>query len=253
MAFRGRRPPARIVKTPVAAEARLGFDYLLKQSNRRTTLSLQVKDGRVEVAAPESLPVQEAHSFVADKRQWVLQQLDKQRQRRDEAADYSFEDGDRIPYLGQHYTLQIGRAPQTRVHLAEERGLLYVLLGNRSRRPRPEQVKQALQTWYRQQAAELLTGKTRVAAGRLGVGVKEVCFRQTKSKWGHCTREGVIQYNWLIMQAPVAVVDYLVAHEVSHRVHLNHSQRFWRQVEVLCPDYQSQRRWLRENSHRLGL
>jgi len=245
--------PARITHTPIASRAQLGFDYTLKQSSRRTTLSLLVKDGVVEVAAPEALPSHEAHSFVASKARWVLTKLQEQRQRLAEVANYCYEEGERFPFLGQSYQLVVGKAPRTQVHLGEAQGLLYVLLGGRSRKPRGEQIKDALQRWYRQQAEVLLGGKTRTMAERLGVIVTDIRWRQTRSKWGHCTRDGVIQYNWLIVQAPEAVVDYLVAHEVCHRVHLNHGKRFWQKVASVCPDYERQRRWLRDNGHRLGL
>ena len=276
MALRRRRrprPPARIVTTEVVAQARLGFDYLLKQSNRRTTLALQVKAGRVEVAAPAALAAAEAHRFVAAKQQWVLAQLDRQRQRLEETADYRFEDGEAFPYLGRNYRLRVKKAGQTSVQLLEtpvfervcvegasvedagvdEPGVIEVRLGSRSRKLERDQIQQALKQWYRRQAEELLSDKTYAAARQLGVTVKAINFRQTKSKWGHCTAGGVIQYNWWIVQAPEPVLDYLVAHEVSHRVHLNHSPRFWQQVAVLCPDYQRLRRWLRDNGHRFGL
>lgn len=207
----------------------------------------------MEVAAPETLPTEEVHSFVAAKAKWVLDKLREQHQRLAEVANYGYEEGESFPFLGQHYRLVVGRASRTQVQRVDEQRLLYVLLGGRSRKPKAEQIKEALQRWYRQQAEVLLTRKTEAVAERLGVTVTAIRWRQTRSKWGHCTRDGVIQYNWLIIQAPEAVVDYLVAHEVSHRVHLNHGKRFWQKVASVCPDYDRQRLWLRDNGHRLGL
>lgn len=247
------QPPARIVSTEIAAEARLGFDYILKQSSRRKTLSLQVKAGCVEVAAPEKMPATQAHAFVEEKQQWVLRKLEEQHQRLAEEASYEFVEGEHFPFMGETYSLVLGRAPLTQVHILRDRQVLYVLLGNRSRKPQHEQIKQALQQWYRDQAERILTEKTLALANRIGVTVAAIKLRQTRSKWGHCTRDGVIQYNWLIMQAPEPVIDYLVAHEVSHRVHLNHGKRFWNKVASVCPNYEQQRTWLREKSHRLGL
>ena len=78
-------------------------------------------------------------------------------------------------------------------------------------------------------------------------------MRFTRSKWGHCTSEGVLQYNWHIVLAPEPVVDYLVAHEVCHLRHLNHSAHFWALVASVCPDYQAQRDWLKANGRCLTL
>lgn len=83
--------------------------------------------------------------------------------------------------------------------------------------------------------------------------VSDIRFRRTKTKWGHCTSRGVIQYNWLIMMAPRDIIDYLIAHEVSHLAHPNHSARFWQQVARLAPNYLQERAWLRENGHKLNL
>ena len=87
----------------------------------------------------------------------------------------------------------------------------------------------------------------------VGLLISLVSFRKTKTKWGHCSTRGIIQFNWLIMMAPNEVIDYLVAHEVSHLVHMNHSTDYWRVVSSLCPNYKIHRDWLRENEHRFRL
>ena len=99
----------------------------------------------------------------------------------------------------------------------------------------------------------MLADKTRNRAAELGVTVGDIRLRLTRSKWGHCTRSGIIQYNWLIALAPESVVDYLVIHEVCHRRHLNHSRAYWQLVESLCPDYLRRRQWLKDWGHTLVL
>ena len=75
-------------------------------------------------------------------------------------------------------------------------------------------------------------------------------YRKTKTKWGHCTREGVIQLNWQLMMTPEPVRHYLITHELCHLVHMNHSKRFWDLVERHCPNYFEAEQWLREHEHR---
>jgi predicted metal-dependent hydrolase len=95
--------------------------------------------------------------------------------------------------------------------------------------------------------------KTRYYARELGLEHKlgKVTYRKTRTKWGHCDESGDIQFNWLLMLAPKPVLDYLIAHETSHLRYLNHSARFWRTVESLCPRYKEHRDWLTNNGHRL--
>ncbi len=72
-----------------------------------------------------------------------------------------------------------------------------------------------------------------------------------RTRWGSCTAEGVIRLNWRLIQVPSAVLDYVIAHELAHLQHMNHSPAFWAETARLCADWQARRRWLRDNGHRL--
>jgi len=92
-------------------------------------------------------------------------------------------------------------------------------------------------------------------AAQLGLEhrLNKVTFKKTKSKWGHCTHDGRLQFNYLIMLCPPPVVDYLIAHEVSHLKFIDHSENFWQTVAQLDPEYIHRRRWLRQQEHKLWL
>jgi len=81
--------------------------------------------------------------------------------------------------------------------------------------------------------------------------VSRVTVRNQRSRWGSCSRRGTISLNWRIIQAPSFVRDYLILHELMHLRQMNHSARFWREVERVCPDYQTAERWLKEHSELL--
>ena len=100
---------------------------------------------------------------------------------------------------------------------------------------------------------QILSRKTLALAARLGKTVSKITIKATKTKWGHCTSRGAIQYNWQILLAPEPVVDYLVAHEVSHLIHHDHSPAFWARVARICPDYLALRRWLKQQGGQLVL
>jgi len=82
-----------------------------------------------------------------------------------------------------------------------------------------------------------------------GVNVSLVTVRNQKSRWGSCSRRGTISLNWRLIQTPKFVRDYIILHELAHRRQMNHSGKFWQEVERLCPDYLQAKRWLKQ--HRL--
>lgn len=80
----------------------------------------------------------------------------------------------------------------------------------------------------------------------LGVTYGRVSVRHMKSLWGSCTAEGDLSFNCLLMKAPESVMDYVIVHELCHRLEMNHSPVFWEHVSAVIPDHKKQRKWLRE-------
>src|ERR1700761_5810510 len=99
--------------------------------------------------------------------------------------------------------------------------------------------------------AILLSYRADAMAALIDRKVARVTVRDTVSRWGSCARGGNLSFSWRLIFAPEAVIDYVVAHEVAHLVHMNHGVRFWRLVEKLHPDVKPQRLWL--NRHRTRL
>mgnify|MGYP003314484138 FL=1 len=113
--------------------------------------------------------------------------------------------------------------------------------------------KKQLEGYLIDKATEYIIPRAKGLAAHLGVGgkISEIKLRKTKSKWGHCTSKGVVQFNWLIMLAPNSIIDYIITHEVCHLIRMDHSQNFWELVESICPDYQKYVTWLKSHEHRL--
>jgi len=84
-------------------------------------------------------------------------------------------------------------------------------------------------------------------AATLGVRAKSIRITDSKSRWGSCSSTRTLSFSWRIIMAPPAVLHYLAAHEVAHLREMNHSDRFWKLVEALCPDMQVQKTWLRRH------
>lgn len=112
-------------------------------------------------------------------------------------------------------------------------------------------VERRLIFWLRELARAELGARVGLHAGRLGVSYGRVTLRDTKSRWGSCSAAGNLNFNWRLILAPPEILDYVAAHEVAHRLEMNHSPRFWGHVEKLVGDPAGARAWLRR--HGAGL
>lgn len=85
----------------------------------------------------------------------------------------------------------------------------------------------------------------------VGVSYGRIAIRAQKTRWGSCSAKGNLNFNCLLMLAPPEVLDYVVVHELCHRLQMNHSPRFWAEVERVLPGYRAQRRWLKQHGPEL--
>lgn len=99
----------------------------------------------------------------------------------------------------------------------------------------------------RRRAKERLSARAAHYAPIVGVSYGRIGIRCQRTRWGSCSSRGDLSFNCLLMLAPDYVADYVVVHELCHRLEMNHSPRFWSEVGRVLPDYQAARRWLREN------
>jgi len=110
--------------------------------------------------------------------------------------------------------------------------------------------------FLRREAKRDLEIASRHFATELGVQVKRVAVRDQSSRWGSCSTTGVLSFSWRLILAPNMVLNYLAAHEVAHLVEMNHSARFWRLVQRICPYHERAKGWLDVHGtdlHRYGL
>ena len=90
-----------------------------------------------------------------------------------------------------------------------------------------------------------------VLSEKLGKSPRSISLRDTRSRWGSCTSLGDVMVSWRLIGAPPKVYEYVIAHELAHLIELNHSPRFWSQVEALMPDWKPARAWLKANGAQL--
>ena len=232
------------------------LDYQLFKSDRRKTLSLQVKNGEVIVRAPTYLSHVEIEQFITRKSLWLKEKLDLHKNQ-PKISKLNFLLGDTIHVLGERKTLNVSYGKKNEV--INQVDNILVILSFRSvendcsgeHKKQPALVKKQLELWFKSQLLSYLDDKLSFFSENIGLYFNSVKVRQYKSRWGSCNNKGELSFNYLLMMTPFDVIDYVIVHELCHLKHLNHSQSFWSLVNEQYPDYLSAKAWLKANNQSL--
>ena len=100
---------------------------------------------------------------------------------------------------------------------------------------------------FRRLAKEKIPKRVALFAEQVGVDYGKITIKDTKSRWGRCSYQGNLNFCWRLILAPEEVLDYIVVHELCHRLEMNHSARFWAEVKRVLPEYEKSKEWLKEN------
>lgn len=208
---------------------------------RRARLSVDRATGRVRLVLPPRAPIKQALAWAEGKAEWIA----AQRERLPEARP--FVPGAEIPFGDTTLTIVWDSSAPRRVERVGVELRCGGTLDGMSRRAT---------LWLKREALRVLSEETAEFAARAGVVVTKVAIGDPKTRWGSCASSGTIRYSWRLILMPEFVRRSTVAHEVAHRLHMNHSAHFYRVVEILDErDPDESRRWLRANGaalHWLG-
>ena len=210
--------------------------------SKRKTLALIVKpDGSVLVRAPLRVSMASIQDFVRKNTQWIEKQQAKALAALP-PAPRRYVHGDMFPYLGTSYPLEIVERQKEGLQLD---GNFKLAVSHQSK------AVLAFERWYREQARQILLERVEFFARQCEFRYKGIRITSARTRWGSCSATGSLSFSWRLIMAPLAVVDYVVVHELVHTVFHNHSKQFWNRVGTIMPDYQEHRRWLKENGRQI--
>lgn len=223
-----------------------GFIAEIIRSHRRKTASIRVDDRMVSVVVPTELSEQRISQLLKDKHRWIKTKIRDQKQVQP-VSQKLFVSGEAFSYLGRNYRLKVIRGAYKPVKLIQGRLVATFPHGA----DEPAMVRNALVRWYRAQAEPKLIEKTLRYAETIGVTPTSIGIKHYKARWGSCNAKGRIDFNWQLVMAPHAAVDYVVVHELCHLKHFNHGKDYWKQVERVMPDFKTQQGWLKVHAKEL--
>lgn len=220
--------------------------YVIRRSRRRATVAIAIdaQEG-VVISAPESTPVDRLDGVVRSRAGWIMEKLRRRSDLPPPLPPRDFISGETFLYLGRQYRLLVGGEYATEVGL--QRGWLAVpVAGALSGEERARSVREALVGWYRARAAERLRERIARWAQHIGVAEPPMLVREQRRRWGSCDADGMVRLNWRVIQAPMRLVDYVVAHELVHLKQYDHSRAFWARLGRAMPDYEARKAELRK-------
>lgn len=246
----------------ISDKADFDFPIRIERSSRRKTLAIHIKYGEVLIKAPQCLPIKQLNAMVTGKINWIRAKIAAQA-KFERPKPKRFVEGERFPYLGRHYRLQLivdeSSQPRSKrltenVPVQFKSGSIRVRLpASLSEKLHPNTIKQQLTAWYRSRALSKLTERTNYYAAQIGLEPGTIRIRSYKARWGSCAKNKDITYNWLLIMVPPKILDYVVVHELCHIFHYDHSAKFWAEVVKIIPDHKERSLWLKNHSWSLTL
>jgi len=226
---------------------------IFRSKKRRKTIAFKFnRDGSLQVLAPFSASLRSLQKIFEKRSSWIKKEraaLDS-RDRRMLFADGSF-----FPYLGYSCRLDVSRGKErTRCcKLHPHRFCVHVPDDALSAEGLREEVRFEILLWIKKRAREKFQKRLDLWSSRFRVDYKKFVLTNPKRRWGSCSVDNVIRLNWRLMLVPLSVLDYVVAHELCHIRHKNHSERFWAALAEAMPDYKARRKLLRRIEKDLDL
>jgi len=227
--------------------------YAFRRAKRRTIGMVIGPDG-LEVSAPRWVTVGEIESTLHEKADWIVRKLVEmqEHQRRLGEARIQWRDGVVLRYLGASLKVVLDSSAALKKNSAQletlgsESPASFVLRIGLPITASPEQIRDATQAWLMRRAKELFAERLDYFAPRLGVAWKRLSLSSASTRWGTASADGAIRLNWRLIHHKLDVIDYVVAHELSHLKVMDHSPQFWDTVKSVMPDYPERRRVLRD-------
>lgn len=209
-----------------------GFDVAIEYSEKVKMASLEVWPGNlVKVIVPVGFNEAEIGKIISKKTKWIIE---KQRLIQDIPAwrEREFVSGESFPLLGREYRIKVIQAYGDTC-LKDDRFIVPVTIQDEDA---SELVRLSLVKWYKQYAMEKIAERAVFYSDKIGVEPTKISIKDYEGRWGSCTPQGELIFNWQILCLNRSLFDFVIAHEVCHIKELNHGREFKKLLAKVIPD-----------------
>jgi predicted metal-dependent hydrolase len=223
----------------------MDLKYTIVRSPRRRKLTITVeRDRSVVVHAPVETSEGKIRRLVESRRQWIFEKT-RHEQKYDDLPHppgKELVNGESAMYLGRSYRIEIVSTDSNEIEFAQT---FFVPVDLTDRK------LEAFRSWYIARAEERILPRVRQHARQLGVEFADARIVDNRYRWGSCTVNNNLTFNWRLIKAPMPVIDYVVVHELAHLIEANHTPRFWNIVKAQIASMDKAKRWLKEHGQLL--
>ena len=210
--------------------------------SRRKSIALVIQpDGELIVRAPKRATRKQINSLIEKHADWIVKKQIQAKETQALFAPHQFLEGESFPFLGEHYPLEFVDSEKPKLVFVNQFQLAKSV---------EEEAEVIFEQWYKKQAREIFTLRVEHYGQKNGFSYQKVKLSSAKRRWGSCSAKGNLNLTWRLVMMPIAIIDYVIVHELCHLRELNHSKRFWANVEEILPDYKTRRKWLKENGNK---
>ena len=208
--------------------------------SKRRTLSLSINENaELIVHAPNQISNKRIEEFIIEKSKWINKNKNLMQSRINEMNN---SDSNYL-FLGSIYPLIKVNENTNKIDFNGTEFITSI--------ENQDKFKSSLKSWYKIKFKEIAIPRLNYFSDKYNLKINQVRFKNQKTLWGSCSSKNNINLNYLLVMAPMIVIDYVIIHELVHTIHKNHSENFWNAVEAIMPDYKEAKKWLNKNGYKL--
>jgi len=208
--------------------------YTIIRSNRKNIALIINSEANLIVRAPNKIEDCIIYNYIQRKERWILEKQNKVLLFEEKISKIIIENGESLLYLGNLFTIILDNGNNIRISNAN-----FLI-------PRSF-TKEDVITWLKNEAKKTILERTEKYSDLMGVKFTDIKLSKAKRQWGSCSTKNNLNFSWRLIMCPMAAINYVVIHELSHIVYKNHTANFWARIKTIMPDYKQQQDWLNLN------
>lgn len=223
-----------------------GLTIVIEKTERRKTVSIFIeRDGSVRVLAPATVSDEIIENAVKSKAYQIHTKVAKWKELNQGKINRTYVNGQSFLYFGRNYRLEIVENQSEPLKVSGGYFKLDKSYLNKA--------DETFKAFYKAKASIKIAERLKIIQDKFEQKPISIKVLDLQNRWASCTAKNGLNFHWKCAMAPVAVLDYIITHELVHLKYPNHSPEFWNELDKKMPDYREQADWLKKNGVKMEL